>query len=118
MNDTKKELLLQSDACHVVRDFIAHFSNPLRLRIMCELSKGEASVSELADAIGARQPNVSLQLNLLRLSGIVTRTRDGHRSMYKIADPLAVEMMEFIFSLGEKLLARREAMGMIAVGSC
>lgn len=118
MDETKKEMLLRGDACHAVRDFIAHFSNPLRLRIMCELSKGKASVTALVAATGARQPTVSQQLNLLRLSGIVSRTREGNRSMYEIADPLAEEMMEFVFSMAEKLVVRQEAVGAAAVGAC
>jgi len=118
MDEEKKELLRNSDACHAVRDFIAHFSNPLRLRILCELSRGEASVTELVEATGARQPTVSQQLNLLRLSGIVSRNRDGNRSLYAIADPLAEEMMEFVFSLAEKLLARQDGAALAAVGVC
>lgn len=117
MDDKKKEALLRGNACNLVRDFIAHFSNPLRLRILCELSKGEASVSELVEATGARQPTVSQQLNLLRLSGIVSRTRHGNRSVYEIADSIAEEMMEFVFSLAEKLLDRQDVSS-AAVGAC
>ena len=118
MDKKMKEKLLHGNACHYVKDFIAHFANPLRLRIMCELSQGEASVTELVQATGARQPTVSQQLNLLRLAGIVTRTRDGNRSMYAVADPLAGEMMEFIFSMAEKLTARQEGAGAAAAGVC
>ncbi len=100
-------LLAQGDACHVVRDFISHFANPLRLRILCRLIEGSASVTELVEASGARQPAVSQQLHLLRLAGIVTRTRVGSSRVYEISDPIAEEMMEFIFVVAEKLMNRQ-----------
>ncbi len=102
-----QQLMENGEACHTVRDFIAHFSNPLRLRILCILSLKGASVNELVAATGARQPTVSQQLNLLRLSGIVSRTRMGNRSHYELADPIAREMMDFIMILAEKLVLRQ-----------
>lgn len=102
-------LMENGEACHAVRDFIAHFANPLRLRILCSLSVGEASVNALVETTGARQPTVSQQLNLLRLAGIVSRTRDGNRNVYQLADPIAAEMMEFIFTIAEKLIARQQS---------
>ena len=116
--EKKQELLRGGEACHAVRDFIAHFSNPLRLRILCELSLKSASVSELVEATGARQPTVSQQLNLLRLSGILTRTRDGNRRVYQIADPVAREMMEFIFSIADMLVARSRGFDQPPAGAC
>ena len=101
-----RELLQSGVACHVIRDFIANFANPLRLRILCALSDGEASVGELVELTGARQPTVSQQLNLMRLAGVVSRTRDGNRSLYQIADPIAEKTMAFIFSIAEDLVSR------------
>ncbi len=103
-----RELMESGVACHAVRDFVAHFANPLRLQILCVLSDGETSVSELVELTGARQPTVSQQLNLMRLAGIVSRTRDGNRSLYRIADPLADQMMTFIYSIAEQLVVRHE----------
>lgn len=109
MSELKKyrELMENSDACHVVRDFIVHFANPLRLRILCGLSDGPATVSELVDLTDARQPAVSQQLSLLRLAGIVSRAREGNRSVYTIVDPLAEETMRFIFSIAGELVQRQ-----------
>lgn len=118
MGAKKKQRLRESDACHVVRDYIHHFANPVRLRIMCELTLGERNVGELVEAAGVRQPSVSQQLNLLRLAGLVDRTRAGGRSVYRIADPLAKEMMEFLFSLAEKLLVRQDAATAATEGEC
>lgn len=105
--EKKLDLLRNSDACHLVRDFVAHFANPLRLQILCELSQHHSTVNELVVATGARQPAVSQQLNLLRLSGIVARTRDGNKNVYRIADPLADDMMEFLFHVADRLTERQ-----------
>lgn len=102
-----REMMAKGEACRLVRDFIVHFSNPLRLRIMCELHGSESSVTDLVEATGARQPTVSQQLNLLRLAGIVARKREGNRSLYRIADPLARDMMGYIYVIAEKLLNRQ-----------
>jgi ArsR family transcriptional regulator, virulence genes transcriptional regulator len=107
MSENKhRELMEHPEVCHVVRDFIAHFANPLRLRILCGLSDGPATVKELVELTGARQPAVSQQLNLLRLAGVVSRTREGNKSVYEISEPLAAEMMDFIVSIADQLIER------------
>ena len=108
---TRQMMMAQGEACHLVRDYLAHFANPLRLRILCSLLDGRASVTELVTATGARQPAVSQQLNLLRLAGIVLRKQEGSCRYYQIADPVALEMMEDILVIAEKLWARRDQSG-------
>lgn len=90
-----------------MRDYVHHFANPVRLRVLCELVVGERSVTELVEVVGARQSSISQQLNLLRLASIVSFTRVGSRNVYRISDPLALEMMTFLFSIAGKLLERR-----------
>ena len=118
MDNAMTELMQQGVACHVVRDYINHFANPVRLRVLCELVAGERSVTELVEATGARQSTVSQQLNLLRLGGLVDRTRVGSKNMYRIVDPLAVETMQFLFSLAEKLLARQPSTSALDETAC
>jgi DNA-binding transcriptional ArsR family regulator len=50
------------------------------------LSRGEATVQELADAIGVSHQNASHHLSLLLRAGIVTRRVDGPTSIYAIDD--------------------------------
>jgi len=60
---------------------IAH---PLRLNIICELSKGEKSVQDILDLVGTSQSNVSQHLCLLRDKGIVASRKDANRVFYSI----------------------------------
>jgi len=103
----QREILLNANACHVVREYLHHFASPVRLRILCELTFGERSVGELVEAVGARQSALSQHLNLLKLAGLVEFTRDGSRNVYRISDPLARETMGFLLSLAGSLMERR-----------
>ena len=59
---------------------------PMRLRLLDRLRDGEATVQELADALGASQQNVSRHLALLTDAGVLARRKDGTRVRYRIAD--------------------------------
>jgi DNA-binding transcriptional ArsR family regulator len=50
------------------------------------LAGREASVQELADAIGVSHQNASHHLSLLRRAGVVDRREDGPTSIYAIED--------------------------------
>ncbi|MDP3196373.1 helix-turn-helix transcriptional regulator [Tabrizicola sp.] len=57
-----------------------------RLMILCHLSSGEKSVTELEALLGQRQAAVSQQLARLRLEGLVSTRRDGKAIYYAIQD--------------------------------
>jgi len=61
-------------------------SHETRLLIVCLLSEGEKSVSELERALDLPQATVSQQLARLRLDRVVTARRDGRTIFYSIAD--------------------------------
>ena len=107
--DSKLRALLQKrQLCGAVREFIANFSNEMRLKILCELMlQGDTTVGSLADAIGAKQPAVSQQLKHMRLCGLVSRHPRGNRCLYRISNPLAVETMEFLGSIAEQIAGDR-----------
>ncbi len=61
---------------------------PMRIRVLERLREGEATVSDLQDATGASQQNVSKHLGVLLREGVVQRRKEGNFSHYSIADPL------------------------------
>ncbi len=61
-------------------------SHPNRLLVACELMEGERSVSEIEQATGVRQPNLSRDLARLRNDGIVTTRREAKQVFYTLAD--------------------------------
>ncbi|MCV2866539.1 ArsR/SmtB family transcription factor [Albidovulum sediminicola] len=70
-----------------------------RLMILCYLSEGECSVSELEDLLGLRQAAVSQQLARLRAEGLVGCRRDGKTIYYTIADERAACLVKTLYEL-------------------
>lgn len=67
--------------------------SPYRLMILCLLADGEKTVSEICDAIGARQSLTSQHLTRLRLDGLVRAERRGHFAYYSLGDTVAKEIV-------------------------
>lgn len=105
IEEARKRWTQSPQACAVVRDYIGHFSNPVRLRLLCTLMHGPASVSTLVNEISEKQPNVSHQLRLLHLAGMVRRTRQGTRQIYEIANPLVGATMQHLAEVATELQA-------------
>jgi DNA-binding transcriptional ArsR family regulator len=61
-------------------------SDPARLQLLNELRDGERTVTELQEATGMGQANVSRHLSLLYELGFVRRRREGLYTYYKLAD--------------------------------
>jgi DNA-binding transcriptional ArsR family regulator len=61
-------------------------AEPARLTILNELRNGERTVTELQDATGLGQANLSKHLQLLHSAGFVRRRKHGLFSHYSVAD--------------------------------
>ena len=57
---------------------------PSRLSIVHLLRSGPASVGEIADRLGIRQPQVSKHLRVLDESGLVTREERARQRIYRL----------------------------------
>jgi DNA-binding transcriptional ArsR family regulator len=80
-------------------NFLKAISHEGRLMILCHLSSGEKSVTELEDLLSARQAAVSQQLSRLRLEGLVIPRRDGKTIYYRLADDRSTKVMEVVYEL-------------------
>lgn len=74
-------------------------ANEDRLLLLCQLSDGEKSVSELEELLDIHQPTLSQQLGVLRTEGLVDTRRDGKRIYYSVADPKVMEILHTLYSL-------------------
>ncbi len=59
-------------------------AHPLRWRILCTLGDNEMSVSEIVEAIGTTQSNISQHLEQLRNKNILVTRKEANRMYYKI----------------------------------
>lgn len=74
-------------------------ANEDRLLLLCQLTQGEACVSDLEELLGIRQPTLSQQLGILRNENIVSTRREGKKIFYQISDARAVQMLNTLYGL-------------------
>ena len=86
----------QPETLHLIAERFKVLAEPMRLRLLNELRGGERSVTELVDATGGGQANVSKHLNLLLRSGMVSRRKDGLHAYYAIADESVFRLCDLI----------------------
>jgi DNA-binding transcriptional ArsR family regulator len=67
---------------------------PMRIRLLDRLRDGDATVSELQEALGASQQNVSKHLGILHDAGMVARTKHGTQVRYAISDPSVFDLCD------------------------
>lgn len=79
--------------------FLRLLSHPDRLLLLCQLTDGEACVSELQERLDIPQPGLSQQLGVLRREGLVSTRRDGKHIHYRIADHRILQMLQTLEGL-------------------
>jgi ArsR family transcriptional regulator len=79
--------------------FLRSISHPQRLMVLCQLSRGERSVGDLAEALGIRQSTLSQQLARLRGEGLVTTRRDGTSVYYALARDDVMPVIEALYTV-------------------
>ena len=73
------------------RAFLA-LADPARRRIIARLSRGPATLNELAEPFSMTKQGVSKHIQVLEAAGLITRTRDGQRRPCHL-DPAALEAL-------------------------
>ena len=95
-------------ALEKIADIFQAFSHPFRLKIIRELHDGARNVSELQEAIGGSQANVSKHLSTLRDQGIIKREKRGVESVYELADEDVREICDRVCSYFEKRISEQQ----------
>jgi DNA-binding transcriptional ArsR family regulator len=80
-------------------ELLKALSHEGRLLILCLLSEGEKSVSELEDAMKLPQAAVSQQLARLRFDRLVNTRREGRTIYYSIASEEVSSVIETLYDL-------------------
>jgi len=80
-------------------EMLKALSHETRLLILCLLSEGEKSVSEIEEIVSLPQATVSQQLARLRFDRIVTTRREGRLIYYRIADSDVSSVIESLYDL-------------------
>ena len=98
---------LTSEMLNLVAQRLRALAEPARLQILNELRGGERTVTELVEATGLGQANVSKHLQLLLGAGYVARRRDGVYARYRLADEDVIRICEIMCGRLEVEASRR-----------
>lgn len=79
--------------------FLKAIGHESRLVILCTLSEGEKSVSELEALLQQRQASISQQLARLRSEGLVRSRRDGKTVYYSIDSEEARTLVGMVYQM-------------------
>jgi len=79
-------------------------SDATRLRILHELVRGPKSVTDLCEALRAKQPTVSHHLGLLRMGQIVAGTRQGKSVIYRTESAAISSIVASLYKLRPRQL--------------
>lgn len=83
----------------VASDLMKSLSNETRLMILCLLSSGEMTVSEMEDRLHIQQAPLSQQLARLRNERLVKTRREGRMIHYSISDPNVSEVVKTLYRI-------------------
>jgi len=78
-------------------DLLKTMSNQHRLLILCHLGDGELSVSQLNERVLLSQSSLSQHLAKLRQEGIVETRRESQTIYYRIATPVAMDIIGLLY---------------------
>lgn len=102
---------LSEEALEMIAMRFRLLSDPMRLKILHTLGEKELNVTELIEATGGGQANISKHLGIMLDAGIVSRRKDGLNAFYSVADETIFELCETVCKrLEEQLAARRNAL--------
>lgn len=93
------DLLALQSAAGTACKLLKVLSNPDRLLLLCQMTQGEFSVSELEAITGIRQPTLSQQLTVLREEQLVASRRDGKQIFYSITSAEALAVLQVLYQL-------------------
>jgi DNA-binding transcriptional ArsR family regulator len=99
MNTEPMNLDDMRQAAEQARALLKVLSNPDRLLLLCQLTKGEHCVSELENALGIVQPTLSQQLGVLRDEKLVSTRREGKQIFYSITSDEALVVMQALYQV-------------------
>lgn len=85
LNNNSKELY------EMHADFCKFMGNAKRIEIMFMLGESELCVENMARQMGARVPNVSQHLAIMRDKGIVESRREGTKIYYHLTNPKTLQ---------------------------
>jgi ArsR family transcriptional regulator len=109
MPSARSHLRLSDEALALIAARFKVLSETVRLKLIIALENGERNVTQLVEATGHTQTNVSRQLQVLAEAGILSRRKCGVSVFYQIADPAIFELCRHVCGGLQRDFRRRGA---------
>jgi DNA-binding transcriptional ArsR family regulator len=90
------KIALTPDLLALIAERFKVLAEPARLEILNALRRRELSVSDIVEATGLGQANVSKHLQLLHAQGFVSRRKEGLYAYYALADERVFQLCEMM----------------------
>jgi DNA-binding transcriptional ArsR family regulator len=90
-------LELSHGALSLMAEFFKVLSEVSRLQIVCCLKSGAKNVTEIIEATGLGQANVSKHLKILTQAGVVAREQVGVCVYYRIDNPILFGLCDLVY---------------------
>jgi ArsR family transcriptional regulator len=94
----KNSQSVSNESLVLIASWFRTLSEPSRLKILRALEMGEKTITELVEATGLTQANVSRHVQTLADAGMVGRRREGLTVICFIADPSIKELCDTVCS--------------------
>ena len=79
-----------------VANYFRVLGEPMRLKLLNVLRKGERCVQDLVDESETSQANVSKHLKVMLQAGILAKRNQGTQSFYRVTDDLIFELCNLV----------------------
>ena len=96
---TPEEVKKLFEQAREASDLLKALSHETRLLILCLLTEGEKSVTELEETMSMSQASVSQQLARLRFDKLVSTRREGRTIYYSIASDEVSNIINQLYDL-------------------
>jgi len=97
IEEIKQRFAGNEDVCGRVIEVLSLMSNKTRFRILCMLAEGDFCVTEIVDTIQTgKLSNISQQLRILTLAGVLEKTRKEQRVIYHLRDRRLASLIEVL----------------------
>lgn len=84
-----------------LNEIFTALADPTRRAIISRLTKGDASVLELAEPFKISQPAVTKHLNVLERAGLISRRREGQRRPCRLEPNRFAQLAEWVGNFRE-----------------
>lgn len=94
--EIKEEFQGNELVCSKVITLFQLIANKTRFRIICLLARGEFCVNDIVEVVDAgKLSNISQQLKILCLAGLIERRRQQKRILYSLKDERIRDMIDY-----------------------